>query len=454
MMRRPSEPVPVGGRRAVWPQALTAALAALIVAGLGAPALAQPQDALTLYEALALAKANSLQAQASRQTINVSEAERAATLSTALPTVGLQTSSIYQELPGTSGRGLGGFGQIVGFPANGAYVDSTVSASQVIFDAFATTDQLKILDHNVAANRLAAVQAEQDAMASAAVGYFDVLRTEGLAVVAEDGVKAGLEHLRLGELRFKAGTGTRAEVLQQRAQLANAQGQFGQARNAVNLARLSLSNALNAPVADRPLAGDPVVPPVAIDLQKDLKAALGRRTEVKQLEERQAADETRVSLESRALWPNLQASGRYAQRNLSEGQWNAGVTVNWTIFDSFRVRNRMASALETARVTRLQVEQARQRVALEIRQQYQTRAEAQQRVGIAREGLRSAQEAYRLAVKRYQVGIATPFEVTDVQNTLVQSSNNYVQAVNDTRVAEVRLARALGYDLGAMLSRR
>lgn len=324
----------------------------------------------------------------------------------------------------------------------------------MIFDAFATSDQLKIIDHNVAANRLAAVQAEQDAMLAAAVGYFDVLRTEGLADVAAQGLTQGLEHLRLGELRFKAGTGTRAEVLQQRAQLANAQGQLTQARNAVNLARLSLSNALNAPVADRPLAGDPVVPPIAVDVQKDLAKALGRRTEVKQLEEKQAAEETRVSLESRALWPNLQASGRYAQRNLSEGQWNAGVTVNWTVFDSFRVRNRMAAALETARVTKLQAEQARQRVALEIRQQVQTRAEAQQRVGVAREGLQAAQEAYRLAVKRYQVGIATPFEVTDVQNTLVQSGNNYVQAMNDARVSEVRLARAMGYDLATLLSRR
>lgn len=434
----------------------TAALAAALLAGLAAPVAAQPSDALTLFEAIQLAKANSLAAQASRQSINVTEAERAVTVANVLPTVGLRTSANYQELPGASARAFGGgaFGNIVGFPATGAYVDSTVSAQQTIFDAFATRDQLAIIEDNLTMGKLAALQAEQDAMQAAAVAYFDVLRAEGLANVAAEAVRQASEHMRLGELRLKAGTGTRAEVLQQRAQLANAQGQLTQARNAVNLARLTLANALNAPVGDRPLAGDPAVPALQVDLAKGLKPAIARRTEVKQLEAKQHAEETRVSLESRALWPNLAASGSYAQRNLSEGQWQAGVTLNWTIFDSFRVRNRMASALEQARVTKLQAEQTRQRVALEIRQQYQSRLEAEQRVGTAREGLASAQEAYRLALKRYQVGIATSFEVTDVQTTMIQSSNNYVQAVNDLRASEVRLARALGYDLGEMLTAR
>ena len=431
-------------------------LALALVAALAGPALAQPQEPLSLYEAIQLARANSLAAQQSRQAINVTQAERAATLSSVLPTVGLQSSANYQELPGASASAFGGgaFGNIVGFPATGAYVDTTISASQTIFDAFATRDQLTIIEDNLTMGKLAAVQAEQDAMQQAALSYFDVLRAEGLAGVAQESVRQASEHMRLGELRLKAGTGTRAEVLQQRAQLANAQGQLGQARNAVNLARLTLSNMLNAPVGDRPLAGDPAVPPLRVEIARELKPAIARRTEVKQLEARQHAEETRVSLESRALWPNLAANGRYAQRNLSEGQWQAGVTLNWTIFDSFRVRNRMASALEQARVTRLATEQARQRVALEMRQQYQSREEAQQRVATAREGLAAAQEAYRLALKRYQVGVATSFEVTDVQTTMIQSSNNYVQAVNDLRAGEVRLARALGYDLAEMLTRK
>jgi outer membrane protein len=286
-------------------------------------------------------------------------------------------------------------------------------------------------------------------MANTAIAYFDVLRNEGLAAVAEDAVKQGQEHLRLGELRLKAGTGTRADVLQLRAQAANVQGQLMQARNGVNLARMTLANLLNAPVGDRTLVAAPLVPPVPLDLAKDLAPGVDRRPEVQAALAKREADSTRVSQQSRALWPNLTANGQYSQRDLNEGQFVAGLKLNWTLFDSFKVRNQMESALAAARVDQVQVEQTRQRIALEIRQQYQTRDEARQRVQIAREGLASAQEAYRLALKRYAVGVATIFEVTDVQTTLVQSGNNYVQGTNDLRVSEVRLAKAVGLDLGS-----
>jgi outer membrane protein TolC len=431
---------------------LVPALAALVVLVAG-PALAQGEAALDLAEAVLLARDNSLAAQQNRQQLKVTEADRAVAVSTVLPSVSLQTSANYNRLPASQAAAFGGgaFGGVVGFPTSGTAVDTTISAQQVIFDAFATRDTLAIYDQQLRIGALAVQQAEQEAMANTAVAYFDVLRAEGLAGVSADGVKQAQEHLRLGNLRLKAGTGTRAEVLQLRAQLANAQGNLTQARNQVNIARMNLANLLNAPVGDRPLASAPVVSPLPVDLAHDLAAGVERRPEVQQLVAKAAADQTRVSQESRALWPNLTATSSYSQRDLNEGQFAAGLRLSWSLFDSFKVRNRMESALNSARVDQIQAEQARQRVALEIRQQYQTREEAKTRVLSAREGLASAQEAYRLALKRYAVGVATTFEVTDVQNTLLQSGNNYVQALDDLRASEVRLAKALGLDLAEYL---
>ncbi len=418
------------------------------------PAMAQPMPPLGLGEAIALARDNSTAAQASRQGVVIAQVGRAQTLAGALPEIGLQASANYQDLGGAA-AGLGGaFGTIAGLPTNGAYVDTALSASQLLFDSFATRDQLEIGDQAVAIGKLGQVQAEQDAMQEAAVAYLDVLRAEGFAATADEGVRQAHEHLRLGEIRFGAGTATRADVLRQRAALADAQGILTQHRNAVDLARLTLANALNAPVGDRPLDPGAAVPAVAVQLGQDLPAALDRRTEIRQLALLQQVDETRARREGRALDPRLYAGGRYAQRNLFEGQFQAGVTLSWSLFDSFRVRNKVAAALEQARLTGIQLERTRQRVALEIRKAHQTRQEAGQRVGIAREGLQASQEAYRLVRRHYQLGAGTAFDVTDAQTTLIRASNNYVQAVNDLRVAQVRLARALGLDLAALLGRR
>lgn len=428
-------------------------LASLMIAS---PALAQGEsERIGLADVVLLARDNSLSAQAGRENVAAAEADKAATVSNAWPTLALQTSANYQELPGNTASIFGaGGGGIVGFPANGTYVDTTLSGNVVLFDAFATRDSIVIADYTIQARQLAALQAEQDAMANAAVAYFNVIRAQGLTDVSATAVKNAQEHMRLGELRLKAGTGTRADVLQLRANLANAQQSYTQAKNSVDIARLQLSNLVNAPVGDRALDLNPAVPALDVALDQELKSALERRPELKQQVARQQIDETRVSLESRALWPNLQGTTRYSQRGLNAGQFLAGVTVNWAIFDGFKARNRMESARRQAQADQTQVEQTRQNIALEIRQQYQTREEARARISTAREGLSAAQEAYRLGVKRFQVGLATPFELNDVQNTLVQSGNNYVQAVNDMRVAEIRLARALGYDLAALVARK
>lgn len=429
-------------------------LTTAVLLALAGPAWAQGDAApLDLAEAVLLARDNSLAAQQNRSQLKVTESDRAVAVSSVLPSVSLQTAANYNRLPASQAAAFGGgaFGGVVGFPTSGTAVDTTISAQQVIFDAFATRDTLAIYDQQLRIGALSIQQAEQEAMANTAVAYFDVLRAEGLAGVSADGVKQAQEHLHLGELRLKAGTGTRAEVLQLRAQLANAQGNLTQSRNQVNLARMNLANLLNAPVGDRPLASAPVVPTLPVDLAKDLSPGVERRPEVLQLVAKTEADQTRVSQESRALWPNLTATSSYSQRDLNEGQFAAGLKLQWALFDSFKVRNRMESALNSARVDQIQAEQTRQKVALEIRQQYQTREEARTRIQSAREGLASAQEAYRLAVKRYKVGVATTFEVTDVQNTLIQSGNNYVQATNDLRAAEVRLAKALGLDLAQYL---
>lgn len=434
-------------------RALALALALSLSA---APAMAQGTSELTLAEAVLLARDNSLAALQSTQQVQAAQAQRAVTVGNALPTFALQTSANYNQLPASSGLAqlFGGDrgGGLVGFPAQGVTADTTLQGNIVLFDAFATRDAIKIADYQVYVAKLQAYQAKQESMVNAAVAYFDVLRAEGLARVAADSVKQAQEHLRLGDLKLKAGTGTRAETLQLRAQLANAQGQLTQARNAVAIARLRLSNALNAPVADTPLFDNPKVPALEVAIAEQLREAVARRTEVQQLETRKQIDETQVALESRATWPNLQGTTRYSQRGLNAGQFLAGVTLNWALFDGFKARNRMEVARNQAEADLVQLEATKQNIALEIRQQYQTREEAQSRVAVAREGLEAAQEAYRLAVKRYEVGLATPFELTDVQTTLVQSGNNYVSAINDLRVAQIRLARAMGIDLGSFVA--
>lgn len=431
-------------------------VAAAVLLGSHAAYAAPVEAPLTLVEAVSLARENSLAAQLARQQIQTTQANRQVTVSNAMPTLGVRSAASYSQLPANSPLAAlfgnaGSSGGLVGFPASGTYVDTTISGSVPIFDAFATRDALRVSDLQLTVGELQLTQAEQDAMANAALAYFEVLRAEGLAKVAETTLKQSQEQLRLGDLRLKAGTGTRAEVLQLRASLANAQAQLLSSRNTVNLQRLNLANALNAPVSARALDAAPAVPSVKIDPGKELANALDRRPELQIAKAQEESSYAQADLEGRAAWPTLVGSSSYALRNLNAGQFNAAVTLNWNVFDGFKVQNRVEVARSQAQAAGVQLEQTRQRLAVEIRQYYQNKLDALSRVSTAQEGLESAQEAYRLAQKRFEVGLSTIFELTDVQSTLTQASNNYVQALNDARVAEIHLARAAGLDLAQVL---
>jgi outer membrane protein TolC len=423
--------------------------AAVLLMGLASPAYAvTAPEPLSLAQAILWAQTNSLAARVSRAQLAGTTAQRDATLAGAFPTLTFQSSANYNQLP----SGTPSFGNIVGFPTNGTTVDNTLSANQPLFDGFQTHDAIAIADLALSSGRSQVLQAEQNAMTNAATAYFQVLRNEALSQVAKDAVNQAQEHMRLADVRLKAGTGTKADTLQMAANLASAQGSLIQAQNAVNVARLTLGNVLNAPVGDRALEPTLSLPPLKISLSHDLEIALAKRPEIQQAQLQQQVDEAQVSLASRALLPTLAATARYTERGLNAGNFVGGVTLNWLLFDSFKTRNQMEGYRDNATADAARLETSRQAAMLDIRQQFQARQEASARIKTGQQGLAAAQEAYHLGLRRYEVGLSTSFELTDSQTTLTQSRNNYVQALYDFDTAEVNLVHALGLDLKAYLA--
>lgn len=412
--------------------------AALLAPGLPAHAQAAP---LTLGETLRLARERNLSALASEKRVASAEALQAAAVSPLWPSIGLQVGSGV-----TTGRSIGG--QVF---QPGLTVDTSLNANQLIYDWGAARGTLDIAENQAQIARLTQEAAQQDAMAAAGVGYFQVLRAEALNAVQEKVVAQAENHLRLAEMRLKAGTGTRSETLQLQARLANARTALSQARNAVTIARLTLSNALNMPLGTRALAASAPVPTQRV-AEHEVAQRRAARPEVRAQALRADSDARRAAVERTAVYPGVSGIARYSQRNVDRPELFGGLALNWSLFDASRSRNRAQSAEADLAADRILLEQAQLAAELDIRQQAQTRDEARARIDSAKAGLAAAQEAYRIAVRRFELGLATQYELTDVQNTLIQAENDAIQAENDRAIAEIRLLRALHYDLASTLT--
>ena len=127
-----------------------------------------------------------------------------------------------------------------------------------------------------------------------------------------------------------------------------------------------------------------------------------------------------------------------------DDSWDAGINVSWSFWDGGRTRAEAAQAVGH--------HGARARAAGRVRLGARARgppASARDRlrpaaVAAADDAVRAATEAQRVVSERYRAGVITQIEVLDAEVALLQAELDRTRALASVRLAEARLARALG----------
>ena len=124
--------------------------------------------------------------------------------------------------------------------------------------------------------------------------------------------------------------------------------------------------------------------------------------------------------------------------------WDAGINVNWPLFDGGRTRSEVAGAAAAAHILRARLDEFDSVVAMEIRQRLSEAQSSRAAIDAAGDAVRSATEARRVVSERFAAGVATNTDVLDAQGVLLQAELDRTQAIASARLADARLARAVG----------
>jgi outer membrane protein len=124
--------------------------------------------------------------------------------------------------------------------------------------------------------------------------------------------------------------------------------------------------------------------------------------------------------------------------------WDASVNFTWTFWDFGRVQAEVAEARAGERAVRERLADFDTVLDLEVRQRRLDLESANATLAPANDAVRAATEARRVVSERYAAGVATATEVLDAQVALLQAAFNRTLALANIRLAEARLARALG----------
>jgi outer membrane protein TolC len=281
-----------------------------------------------------------------------------------------------------------------------------------------------------------------------------VTATEAARVVAESvkRIEAQLGDVRA---RFDAGFLPPNDVLTVEARVSQQQTLLIQARNQRDAARAELARLMGAPVdADFDAEATLETPDVASAAAAPLASMPGQRADRLALSLRADAAAARVDAARADARPAVAVVGGvdvarpnpriFPRKDAWEDSWDLGVNVTWTLWNGGRTSAQVAEARHQLDAARERLAELDSQIALEVRQRRLDLESARAQVTTAAAGLRSATEARRVVAERFSAGVATTTDLLDAQVDQLESELDRTRALASVKLAEARLARALG----------
>ena len=323
----------------------------------------QPANVLTLDDAIQVGLDNHPSIKAARERIGAQQAVVGQEMSAYYPTINL--SNFYQTGTQTAGapttnraaeryQSQANFGMTL---YNFGKREATVQSARDTLDA--TSFNYKTTVDGVI---LGVKQA-----------YYFYLGAKAIVAVREETVKS--RQLLVNQARgfYEVGTRARIDVVRAESNLYTAEADLIAARNAMQLAWVTLKNAMGLrELPERPLVEEAIVTTIPYTLDRAKELAYASRPELKSFEAQRRAQDQTIAAARRGHLPDLlfDANHRYSGASFDrEGpllrpSWQLQTSLIFPIFDGLRTTNRVEETLRNYYVIRNEEEQQRQQVAL------------------------------------------------------------------------------------------
>ena len=282
------------------------------------------------------------------------------------------------------------------------------------------------------------------------IQYLQLFEARAMQQVAQASQAELAQQVTTTQVKVQAGTLTNADLLRVQVALTNARQQEIVAVTAQSVARSQLLSAIGRSPDD---AGVEFLEPTQLLEQSQhglpkAAAAPEARPEVVRAESEARAAHHEERSRFFALLPELDLNAAYSR---VDGQVFApqnaafiGVKADWPVWEWGATSSAHAAAREEEAAARSNVEDERRRALTEVSVRRAELTAADSAVGLAKEGVASATEAFRVTEAVVRVGSGTTTDLLDAQSALTQARLHLARAEYERAIAFVQLERALG----------
>ena len=290
-----------------------------------------------------------------------------------------------------------------------------VQLSQLLFDFGKTLAATQV------ARKLAEVSAEsvelQRQLIALAVkeAYTNILLAQRLIRVQEQALERAELNLESAKGFFDVGTQPLSTVVRAEVDVANAKVDLINARNLLRTARVALNTAMAVDAsAPTEIKDNLEYAPTTVDRTALRAEALRQSPEYRQARLQSSAAEAGVQVATRNFLPNVSGTGSYGGSQLElNPNWSLGLVFSWNIFDGGNLIAAYDEAKANLGAAAARVKAAELTLIQNLEQAEIAVEAAQERIQAARVLIASAQENFRLAQGRFDVGVGTILELTD-----------------------------------------
>jgi outer membrane protein TolC len=294
----------------------------------------------------------------------------------------------------------------------------------------------------------------QGTIFNVALAYYDALLFQHQYEVNEEAVRSATVHLEDVMKKRKLGVASDYDVLRAEVDVSNFRAEMIKQKNNVDLAKSRLLKAMGVlQKGDIELADELEYQPMRPVLEEALRIAHENRPDLYQAELDVRLQKEALRAVRSQYWPQVDAffqelwgkpDPTSSTRIEWEDTWNAGLSLNLSIFDGLGREGRVHQQKATLAQSRYRLANAQEQAFLEIRQALLSLRNAEEFVESQKLNRDRAGEGLRLAEVGYREGIASEVEVSDARSALTTARGLYYESVYGHVVSRLNLQLAMG----------
>lgn len=332
----------------------------------------------------------------------------------------------------------------------------SVLVTQPIFMGGAIVAMNKMADLNKQLESNSAEARRQNVVYAIDQAYWQVVSLKHKKRLAESYLEVIKKLNSDVEKMIQEGVATRSDGLSVSVKVNEAEMTLQKVNDGLTLSKMLLCQMIGLPMNEQVTLADEDAESLAVvelQPQADVEQAFNNRPELKMLETSVEMTRQATNILKAGNLPQLALMGGYAVSNPNVlngfekkfgGFWNVGVLLRVPIWNWGDVKYKVRAAKGATAIANLELEEAREKIELQLNQTNFKVNEAYKRLALAKSSISRAEENLRTANLGFREGVISPTIVMEAQTAWLQAQSQKIDAEINVKLTQVDQQKAMG----------